>query len=80
MLAADDADNLGTSIAKNVATGAVKGVGDAVGAVGNTGNMADYLMARVESKVTGKPVDQVLSELQRSAPSAAEPDHDRAHR
>ena len=45
---------------KNIATGAIKGVGDAVGFVGNTANLADYLLARADSAITGKPVDDVL--------------------
>lgn len=48
---------------KNIATGAIKGIGDVFGAVGNTANMADYLMARAESAATGKPVDQVLADF-----------------
>lgn len=46
---------------KNIATGAIKGLGNSVGAIGNTANMADYLMARAESAYTGKPVENVLS-------------------
>src|SRR4051794_18278147 len=42
---------------KNIATGAVKGLGDVVGVVGNTANLADYLLARGESAVTGKPLE-----------------------
>lgn len=45
---------------KNIATGAIKGLGNSAGFVGNTANMADYLMARGESAITGKPVDDVL--------------------
>ena len=48
---------------KNIATGAIKGAGDIVGAVGNTSNFADYLMARAQSAYTGEPVDQVLSDF-----------------
>lgn len=44
---------------KNIATGAVKGAGDVVGVVGNTANLADYLLARGESAITGKPVEEV---------------------
>ena len=45
---------------KNIATGAIKGLGNSAGFVGNTANIADYLMARGESAVTGKPVGDVL--------------------
>ncbi len=48
--------------AKGAATAAIKGVGDSVGAVGGLSNLADYLIARAEAKITGKPVDQVLAE------------------
>lgn len=44
---------------KNVATGAVRGAGDIVGAVGNTAHLADYLLARGESAITGKPLEEV---------------------
>jgi hypothetical protein len=62
-LANADDDGLGASIAKNVATGAVKGIGDAAGVVGNTSNLADYLVAKAESAATGKPVEDVLAGL-----------------
>ena len=45
--------------AKGAATGAIKGASDAVGFVGGLGGLADYLIARGESAITGKPVDQV---------------------
>lgn len=48
---------------KNIATGAIKGIGDTVGAIGNTAQFADYLMARAESAATGKPVDKVLADF-----------------
>lgn len=48
---------------KNIATGAIKGVGNSVGAVGNTANFADYLLARAESAYTGKPTDKVLEDF-----------------
>lgn len=48
---------------KNIATGAIKGIGNAAGFVGNAANTADYLMARAESAYTGKPVDQVLADF-----------------
>lgn len=48
---------------KNIATGAIKGVGDAVGAVGNTANFADYLIARGQSAITGKPLEEVQADL-----------------
>lgn len=44
---------------KNIATGAIKGLGDAAGAVGNTANMADYLVSRAESAVTGNSLEDV---------------------
>lgn len=48
---------------KNIATGAIKGAGNAVGFVGNTANMADYLIARGVAGYTGKPIDDVLADL-----------------
>lgn len=55
-----------TEAAKNVATGAIKGVGDAAGTVGNTGNMADYLVARGENALTGTPTADVQTGLQQN--------------
>jgi Cell Wall Hydrolase len=55
-------DTLLTGAAKNVATGAIKGMGDIPGAGGNLTNLGDYLLARIESAVTGKPVEQVQAE------------------
>jgi hypothetical protein len=49
-------DGLATSAAKNVATGLVKGVGDAAGMVGGVKDLADYLNARIKSGVSGQPV------------------------
>jgi hypothetical protein len=54
---ADDGYVSGTL--KGAATGAIKGVGDAVGFVGGLSHLADYLIARGESAVTGQPVDEV---------------------
>lgn len=48
---------------KNIATGAIKGLGNSVGAIGNTANMADYIMARAEAAATGKPIDDVLADF-----------------
>src|SRR5882762_69200 len=48
---------------KNIATGAIKGAGDVVGAVGNTGHVVDYLMARGISAATGKPLEDVQADL-----------------
>lgn len=48
---------------KNISTAAIKGLGDTVGAIGNTAQFADYLMARAESAATGKPVDAVLADF-----------------
>lgn len=48
---------------KNIATGAIKGIGNSLGAIGNTANLSDYLMARAESAYTGKPVENVLSDF-----------------
>src|ERR1700733_10375907 len=45
---------------KNIATGVIKGLGNSAGFVGNTANMADYLVARGQSAITGEPVDDVL--------------------
>ena len=59
---------------KNIATGAVKGAGDIVGAVGNTAHLADYLMARGESAVTGKPLEDVQASFaEKKAKAAADP-------
>lgn len=48
---------------KNIATGAIKGLGNSVGFVGNTDNMADYLYARGKAALTGKPIDDIMSEM-----------------
>jgi hypothetical protein len=57
---------------KNIATGAIKGAGDIVGAVGNTANLADYLIARGQSAITGKPLAEVQADLaQRKATTNA---------
>lgn len=59
---------------KNIATGAVKGAGDVVGVVGNTANLADYLLARGESAVTGKPLEDVQASFAaKKAAAAAKP-------
>ncbi|RYC31383.1 hypothetical protein D3273_13415 [Lichenibacterium minor] len=52
-------DGWAAGAAKGAATGVIKGAGDAVGFVGGLGGLADYLIARGESAITGKPVDQV---------------------
>lgn len=57
-------DSALTAAGKLAATGAVKGVSDAVGAVGNTKGLADYLLARVESATSGKPLSQVMAQQQ----------------
>lgn len=48
---------------KNIATGAIKGLGNSIGVIGNTANMADYVLARAEAAATGKPIDDVLAEF-----------------
>lgn len=48
---------------KNIATGAIKGIGNSIGAIGNTANMADYVLARAEAAATGKPIDDVLADF-----------------
>ena len=48
---------------KNIATGAIKGAGDVVGVIGNTGQLADYLMARGISATTGQPLEDVQGDL-----------------
>ena len=63
ILSNDPNDTIGAGLAKNVATGAVKGVGDVGGFVGNTGNLADYLVARADSAITGSPVGKTMSDL-----------------
>ncbi len=50
---------------KGAGTAAVKAVGNATGFVGGLSNLADYLMARGESAVTGQPVDEILADLAR---------------
>jgi hypothetical protein len=57
---------------KNIATGAVKGLGDIPGVVGNTANFADYLVARGESAVTGKPLEDVQAGMAAKKAAAAE--------
>lgn len=48
---------------KNISTGAIKGIGDSIGAIGNTANLADYLIARGQSAITGKPLEEVQADL-----------------
>lgn len=48
---------------KNIATGAIKGIGDIVGTIGNTDNFADYVLARAQSAATGKPLADVQADL-----------------
>lgn len=57
-------DDAFSASAKNVATGAVKGLGNAAGVVSNTKNLADYLVARTDSAITGRPVGDVLAQQQ----------------
>jgi hypothetical protein len=57
---------------KNIATGAVEGAGDIVGAVGNTANLADYLLSRGESAITGKPLEEVQAGHAATKAKAAE--------
>src|SRR5258707_939173 len=57
---------------KNIATGAIKGVGNSIGAVGNMANMADYLLARAEAAATGKPIDEVLASFAEKKRAQAE--------
>jgi hypothetical protein len=49
--------------AKGLGTAAIKGLGNSVGFVGNIGNFADYLLARGESAITGKKVDDILKDM-----------------
>lgn len=57
-------DSTVSSIAKNVATGAIKGAADVPGFAGNIGNLADYLVARGDHLFTGTPTDQTMASLQ----------------
>ena len=54
-----DADSTGAALAKNVATGAIKGAADAPGFVGNIKNFANYAADRTIAAVTGQPVEAV---------------------
>ncbi len=59
---------------KNIATGAVRGAGDIAGAVGNTAHLADYLLARGESAITGKPLEDVQASFaEKKAKAEANP-------
>jgi hypothetical protein len=55
-------DSLSSGVLKNVATGASKGAADIPGTLGNLNGLASYLLARGESAVTGKPLEQVQAE------------------
>lgn len=63
-LANSDSDNWLTSAAKSFGTAAIKGLSNSFGTVGNLSNFADYLVARGESAVTGKPVADVYADIQ----------------
>lgn len=57
-------DGFWSSAGKSVGTAAIKGLSNSVGTVGNLGNFADYLVARGEHLFTGKPVENILQEMQ----------------
>ncbi len=49
--------------AKGAGTAAVKAVGNVAGFVGGLSGLEDYLIAKGQSVVTGKPIDQVMADL-----------------
>lgn len=54
-------DGWATGFAKGVPTAVIKGLSHYPGQVADTGNFADYLLARGHSAITGKPVEDVLA-------------------
>lgn len=62
-LQAQPTDSSGASLAKNVATGLIKGAADIPGVVGNESNLADYLVARVDNALTGRPTQDTQNAL-----------------
>lgn len=63
-LANSDNDGWLSGFAKGLGTAAIKGLSNSVGMVGNLSNFADYLTARGESAVTGKPVSDIYADIQ----------------
>lgn len=53
-----------SGLAKGAGTATIKGLSNIPGQIGNLGNFADYLVARGESAITGKPYEQVAQEQQ----------------
>lgn len=56
-------DDTGAALAKGTATGVLKGLSHIPGGVGDTAGLADYLIARAHSAVTGQPVEKVLADF-----------------
>lgn len=68
-LARSEDEELLAANAKNIATGAIKGTTSSVTGAGLE-SLADYGVAGVEHLFTGKPVDQILGELQQQKAQA----------
>jgi hypothetical protein len=66
-----------SGLGKGIATGAIKGLGDAIGFAGNLDNLVGYLLARGEHAVTGEDVDAIMA---RAAKNKADQQADAAAR
>lgn len=62
VLANSPDDTALSSAAKGAGTAAIQGVADIPGMAGNMNNFGNYIGARVESYLTGKPLDQVMAD------------------
>lgn len=51
-----------SSALKSAGTAAIKGISNSIGTVGNLGHFADYLLARGDSAITGRPVNDILAD------------------
>jgi hypothetical protein len=47
---------------KGAGTAVIKGIANSIGTVGDLGSFADYLLARGDSAITGRPVQDVLAD------------------
>jgi len=52
-------ENAVSGALKGAATGAIRGLGNAVGFAQNANNLVDYLTSRAESKITGRSLDEI---------------------
>lgn len=62
-LANSSDDSMLSSAGKNIATGAIKGLADIPGMIGNAESLRDYLIARGMSAITGKDTNELLPQV-----------------